>query len=306
MNIVENESLAKYTSFKIGGPAKYFTKVKNEKDLLKALAFAKEKGISFFVLGEGTNLLIDDKGLNKLIVKIDFSDFNILGNNVVAGAGCKLISLIFKASEAGLTGMEELAGIPGSVGGAIWANAGAFRKDISMFIKKVKVLRGNDIIELSKEDCGFSYRNSIFKDKDNNDIIISAEFELEKGDINSSKEKIKQILDKRTCSQPLSYPSAGCFFQNYKIKENETFAQEILPEFLEKQVIPAAWLIEQSGLKGFTTGGAQVSDIHANFIINRNNATFSDVLNIAREVENKVFEKFKIKLEKEVKVMTDG
>lgn len=302
MQILKNEPLSKHTSFRIGGPAKFFIEAKSREELEEALNWAKKNKIRYFILGNGTNLLISDKGLDYLVIKISLKkhSLNLAGNSIFAEAGCSLHSIVDDSVGNNLTGMEELAGIPGSLGGAIWANAGAFRKDISMVIESVTVLRNGKLITLTNKQCGFKYRDSIFKDKKNKDIIISAVLKLEKGDKKERRKKIDEIIEKRKCTQPLAFPSAGCAFKNVFIKTKKKFKKEIPHEFLEKKVIPAAWLIDQSGLKGLTIGGAQVSEIHSNFIINRNKATAFDVLKLIGIIKREVFGSFGVKLEEEV------
>ena len=190
MKILNNESLANHTSFKIGGLAKNFIEVKNIDDLIRALAYAKEKGLDFFVLGAGTNVLFSDKEIDKLIIKIELDNIKINNNIVEAESGCRLQEVILQSIDHDLTGLEELAGIPGSFGGAVWANAGAFRKDISMYIEKVKVLRNGQIIDLNKkvnqwnDDEQTAIRN-----------VINSEFKTEGALRSETQMNIKRLLD---------------------------------------------------------------------------------------------------------------
>lgn len=298
MKVKEDEQLSKYTSFNIGGSAKYFVQIEKIEQLNDALEFAKQKNIKYFIFGEGTNLLVSDQGYDGLIIKLELVDIGIDQKKIFCSAGVKLKNLIQYSIKNDLSGLEELAGIPGSVGGAIWANAGAFRKDISMYVKSVDVLRNGKVLNLKKEQCKFAYRDSIFKKND--DIILNVIIELEKGNQKQSKQKISEILKKRNCSQPLKYPSAGCIFQNFEFESGFVFNYEIPQEFVERKSIPAAWLIDQAGLKGKTIGGAQVSEVHANFIINLNKATAQDVLDLIGLVKKIVKSKFGAELKEEI------
>ncbi|MCD6528037.1 FAD-binding protein, partial [bacterium] len=198
MKIKENIPLSNYTTFKIGGPAKYFAEVKTKKDLIEAIKFARQKNLPFFILGGGSNILVSDEGYNGLVINFQFSIFNFQENKIVAGAGAKLKDLVRASAERGLTGIEWAAGIPGTVGGAIYGNAAAFGKSISEIIKEVEVF---DVFELKiknyrLKDCKFNYKESIFK-KNKNLIILSCILNLKKGNKKEIKEKIKYFLDYR-------------------------------------------------------------------------------------------------------------
>ncbi len=315
-----NEPLAKYTTFKIGGAAKYFFIAKNNEDLVRAITFAKKLKISTYILAGCSNVLVADSGFDGLVILNQAKDVIISakgaapaggqgsasggkkGNKVVADAGVWLMDLVNKTIDQGLVGLENLGGIPGSVGGAIRGNAGAYGSEIADHLIGVEVMRGSKQFVLNKDKCGFKYRDSIFKR--NNDLIISAEFELAKGDKTKAQATVKEILQKRKDNLPLESPSAGCIFQNVLINTDNMDAVKNLrnlpPEYLEKKKVPAAWLIELLDLKGKTIGQAQISNKHANFIINLGGATANQVLQLISYVKMKVRDELGIQLMEEV------
>ncbi|MCX6744960.1 MAG: UDP-N-acetylmuramate dehydrogenase [Candidatus Parcubacteria bacterium] len=295
--------LAKYTTFKIGGPAKYFFVAKDNEDLVRAITFAKRLKITFYVLGGASNVLVSDQGFNGLIIINKAKDIIFKKDNkVVADAGANLMELVNETVAKGLIGLEWAAGIPGTVGGATRGNAGAYGGQISDNLIGCEIMRGSKQFILDKKNCDFGYRDSIFKH--NNDLIISVEFLLQKGDKVALQNKIKQILAERRDKQPLEFPSAGCVFKNVFIDStNEEKIKQIgnLPkEYLERKKIPAAWLIEQLDLKGKNIGGAQISDKHANFVINIGKATANDVIQLISLVKMKVRDTYGIELMEEI------
>jgi len=304
----QNTSLKNYTTFKIGGPAKFFVEVENEKELKEANIWAKENSLPIFILGGGSNLLVSDAGFDGLVIRMNNEKLKMNNDTVSAGAGVNLNSLIDYCLKNNLIGLEGLIGIYGTLGGAVRGNAGAFGSQISDFVKNVFCfdVKKNEMINLTKEQCQFGYRESIFKNNPNL-IIWSVDLKLSVGtglDLSIAKKKIKEIQEKRWGSQPAE-PSAGCVFKNIKTSEFENFLKNNpdikLPEkFLENKVIPAAWLIEQSGLKGREVGGVKVSEKHANFIINTGSATAKDVIALINLIKNSVRDKFNLELEEEV------
>jgi UDP-N-acetylmuramate dehydrogenase len=295
--------LAKYTTFKIGGPAKYFFIAQDNEDLVRAVTFAKKLKIACYILGGASNVLISDQGFNGLIIINQAKDIIFKKDNrVVADAGVNLMELVNKTAAEGLSGLEWAAGIPGTVGGAIRGNAGAYRGQMADNFIGAEVMRGSKQFIINNDKCGFSYRDSIFKH--NNDVIISAEFQLEPGDKEQSQTKIKEILAQRQAKQPLQYPSAGSIFTNVVFdSHNQEVMKKIanLPaEYLSYNKIPAAWLIEQLDLKGKTIGGAQISDKHANFIINTGTATANDVIQLISLIKMKVRNTYGIELMEEI------
>ena len=297
-----DEPLAKYTTFKIGGSAKYFFIAQSNEDLVQAVTFAKKLKIPFYILGNGSNVLVSDSGFNGLVILNKASDIIFKKDNkVVADAGVLLTDLINKTIDQGLSGLEWGIGIPGTIGGCVRGNAGAYQGQISDNLIGVEIMKGGKQFVLKNEQCKFGYRESAFKH--NNDLIISAEFQLKKGDKKQSQDKIKEILKTRNEKLP-EFPSAGSVFKNVMINsENMAEVNKLinLPvEYLERKKIPAAWLIESLDLKGHKIGGAQISPKHANFIVNIGQATANDVLQLISYVKMKVRDELGLQLMEEI------
>ncbi|MCX6785068.1 MAG: UDP-N-acetylmuramate dehydrogenase [Candidatus Komeilibacteria bacterium] len=307
-NLKEGEPLAPHTNFKIGGPAKYFAEISDLDILSKTLQWLSQNHWPYFVLGGGTNILVNDQGFDGLVIKLVNNQIKILEHNqVLVEAGAKPADLITTTLAAGLTGLEFAAGIPGSVGGGIYGNAGTFGVAFDSVVEKVIALTpSGEIKEVSKADCGFQYRHSQFKI--NHWLIFSAQLQLAKGDVEESKKIIKERIDKRLISQPYNVPSAGCAFKNIVIDQNimEALAKhhkEIPEQFIKNGKIPTAWLIEQLDLKGKAMGSAQISDKHANYIINTGQAKAADVVMLMSFIKQQVRDKLSIQLEEEVQLV---
>lgn len=303
--IKKNVSLRNFTTFKIGGRAKYFLLAKNEEELIKGIDFAKKKKLPFFILGGGSNLLISDKGYNGLVIKIVNSKYKILGNKIHTEAGVPLSLIVNNAIKQGLTGLEWAVGIPGTIGGAIRGNAGVSEASIADIVKKVIVLEKEKIKKYKNKDCKWGYRESIFKKK-NNLIILFIEIQLKKGNKKKIQEKIKKYLNYRKANQPLNFFSAGSIFKNKRLKiKDKKLLKEFpeLKEFNKKGIIPSGYLVEKLGLKGEKIGKVQISKKHANFIINKGGGRASDVLKLIKLIKDKVKKKFKIKLEEEIQFL---
>jgi len=283
--IKRNVSLARYTTFKIGGPAKYFFVAKTKEDLISAIKVAKEFNLPFFILGGGSNLLVADKGYKGLVINFQFSIFNFQKTKIVAGAGLPLGKLVNAAMEKGLTGLEWAIGIPGTVGGAIRGNAGAFENSMADIVKTVEVLNSKNLKTkiFKNKDCQFGYRESIFK-KDKNLIIFSAILQLKKGNKKKIKNEIKKNLEQRKKTQSLNFPSAGSIFKNPK----NFYAGD---------------LIERCGLKEKRIGNARISEKHANFIINLGQGKAKDVKKLIKIIKQKIKKKFGVKLEEEIQLL---
>ncbi|MCX6725997.1 MAG: UDP-N-acetylmuramate dehydrogenase [Candidatus Shapirobacteria bacterium] len=274
----ENQILAGYTTFKIGGVADWFYQVKNETDLIKAISFCRKQKIPFFILGGGSNLLVSDKGFRGMVIKMENEMIKVDNEKIIVESGSSLARLIKIAMENSLSGLEFLAGIPGTVGGSIVGNAGAWQENFSDKIKRVKILDGKDQVKwFNQEDCQFSYRQSRFKKS--KEIILAVEIELKKAKQKDISQKISDNLKKRK-NQPQE-PSAGSIFINPKPNS-------------------ASDLIENCGLKGVKRGGAEISDKHANFIVNRDGAKAKDVLELISLAKQQVKEKFGIDLKTEI------
>ncbi|MDD3101796.1 MAG: UDP-N-acetylmuramate dehydrogenase [Patescibacteria group bacterium] len=303
IQVKKNVCLAPLTSFKIGGPAKYFLEAKNVDEVAGGLKWAKKNKIKYFVLGGGSNILISDRGFNGLVIKLLITNYKLLNNKLVVGVGTSLAKLVSTSIKAGLTGLEWAAGIPGTLGGAIYGNTGAMGHSISQSVEKIKVLRNGKIKNLKNKDAKFAYRKSIFQK--NKDIILEIELKLQKGDKEEIKKLIKENLLKRSPNQP-RYPSAGCVFKNFSLrltslglaKLSEKYPE--LENFKKSGTVSAGWLIEKCGLKGKQIGQAQISEKHANFIVNLCNARAKDVIALINLVKKTVKNKFNFDLKEEI------
>ena len=312
MQIQKKVLLAPYTTFKIGGEARYFGVVKNIEDLKEGVNFAKQNSLPIFILGGGSNLLISDKGFEGLVLKIEIKSLDVglpsgVGAEVVVGAGVVLDELIEKAIKRNLGGMENLSRIPGTVGGGVVQNCGAFGSEIKDVVSKVEIfdIESGEIKKISSKDCQFKYRSSIFKKK-TNWIITRAAFKF-KENCNSLVERDK-ILEIRRKACPLqdSFGSAGCFFKNLIISEKELIKlKEKFPEipFFEegdKYKISVGWLLDKLGWKGFFKGEVGVYDKHALMLINKGKGTSVEIQSLAVKISDDVFKKTGLQLEKEV------
>ncbi|MCX6722144.1 MAG: UDP-N-acetylmuramate dehydrogenase [Candidatus Staskawiczbacteria bacterium] len=300
----KNVLLAKYTTYKIGGPAKYFFVAKTKEDLMNAIKIAKEAKLPVFILGGGSNLLISEKGFKGLVIKIDISNIEFNVDKSFVGAGVNITKLSYLSAEKGLSGLEWASGMPGTVGGAIYGHAQAFGTKVSEVIESVEAVDSKSfkIVNLTKEQCKFSLKNSVFK-KNRNLVIISAVLHFKPEDAEKIKSKIKEFLEYRKTKHPTNFPSAGSVFVNPEIKiKNKKLLEKFpeLKEFNEKGTIPAGFLIAKSGLAGNKIGNAQISEKHANFIINLGGADAKSVMGLIKLAQKKVKKNFGVLLEPEV------
>ncbi|MBU1038645.1 UDP-N-acetylmuramate dehydrogenase [Patescibacteria group bacterium] len=308
--VLAEEPLKNHTNFKIGGPAKYFFTALNTADLIKAVQVANELNVKTFYLGLGSNVLVSDGGLDGLVIKIKTNQLKITDCSVVAEAGVNLAWLVQQIVAAGLTGLEPLVGVPGTVGGAIYGNAGlpkikqGFMGD---WVNSVTVLRQDKIITLTKEACNFSYRQSLFKT--NEDVILSVNLKLNPGVSAQSRELMATYIKARQ-NQPYNKPSSGCIFTNLVI-ENPAELRSKFPnnseieDFIKQggQQLPAAWLIDQAGLKGKTMGDIKISEEHANYLLNLGQGTAEQVIMMISYIKQQVRDKFGYQLKEEIKYL---
>ena len=260
---------------------------KNEQEILSLVNFFDERKISFLLIGRGSNLLISDKGIKRPVIVLDknFSKIDEIDDETLyAQAGASLKSLANKALDLGLGGLEAISGIPGTVGGAVYMNAGAYGSEIKDFLTKIRFIKNGKIMELDAQEAKFSHRKSIFQDEAC--VILGAYFKLNKKDRAAIEEAQKDYTQRRKDKQPLEYPSAGSVFK----RPSGYFASK---------------LIEDAGLKGLTVGGAMVSKKHSGFIINKAGASFEDVISLIDLVKKRVEEKFDVKLEEEIRIINE-
>jgi UDP-N-acetylmuramate dehydrogenase len=280
--IVLSESLSKYTSFRIGGPADYYLEPADKDDVVNIIRYLYEQKFPFHIIGKGTNVLVSDEGIRGAVINLEYglNTMHCDGNLVFADSGVHLARFIDFCTQHSLKGVEMLAGIPGTVGGAIVMNAGAYGGEISTFLVEVEVLRNGNVVRVKKNEAEFAYRRSRLA----GDIILNGSFDLPAGDKAEIMKIRNELLIKRNQSQPLNFPNSGSMF----INPEGTYA---------------AKLIEQAGLKGARRGKAQISQKHANFMVNTGGATAHDIMQLIELARNTVFEKFGIRLELEVKLL---
>ena len=295
-----NESLAKHTTFKIGGQARFFVIVEDREKTIELLNFLSGEGIEYFILGGGSNLLLPDKGFDGVVVKIKNEKIKMENDEIEAEAGAQIGSVLTLTLKHNLTGMEWAAGVPGTVGGAVRGNAGAFGSDMASNVDRVEVWRDGEVVNLSKEECDFKYRSSGLKN--DGSIILRVWFKFLAGDRHEIMAKVQKNLQARQGKFP-PFPSAGCFFKNVKLDKWSGKKEELPPLFLERGTVPSGWLVEQAGCGGLVSGGAKVDAGHCNFVINIGNATQADILKLVEIVKEKVYNKFGVELEQEVEII---
>ncbi|MCI6858133.1 MAG: UDP-N-acetylmuramate dehydrogenase [Eubacterium sp.] len=281
--VSEQEPMSSHTSFAIGGPADYFVQPGTKEEIKWAVTCAKEAGISYFIMGNGSNLLVSDEGFRGVIIQIgkQFQNITVDGEILTVQAGALLSRTAKTALREELAGMEFAAGIPGSVGGAVAMNAGAYGGEIKDVILDAEVLTPEgEFLTLTGEELDLSYRHSCIFEK--NYVVLSARFALKKGDPEEIQGKMNELAKRRKEKQPLEYPSAGSTF-----KRPEGYF--------------AGKLIQDAGLRGYTVGGAQVSEKHTGFVINRGGATAQEVLFLIRQVQKRVKEQFNVEMHPEVR-----
>lgn len=300
-NIQQNINLALFTTFRIGGPAKFFISVSAKEELSEAIAWAKAEAVPYFILGGGSNLLVSDSGFDGLIIKINNQDIKQDGNFLLAGAGARLSDLVAMSESACLSGLEWATGIPGSVGGAIRGNAGAYGQEIKDSLRSVEIFDADleQFVVLPAQDIDFDYRHSDFKNHPEK-IIWNALFELKPDDSDKIISVVKDILDKRL--RLPRHPSAGCVFKNISLDSDLLKKLPIVSEMRVKK-IPCAILIEALDLKGQQIGDALVSQEHANFIVNTNQATAEDVKALIKLIKEKVLSEYDLVLEEEIQYL---
>ena len=282
-SILIDEPMSRHTTFRVGGPADFFVTPKAKEEVRDVIRICKEAGMPYYIIGNGSNLLVSDAGYRGVIVQIykEMNEVKVEGDLVKAQAGALLSGIAAKALGAELSGFEFASGIPGTIGGACVMNAGAYGGEMKDVLEFVTVLTGEGkIIELGRNELELGYRTSVIAKKGY--IVLGAVLKLERGDGEKIKTYMDELKEKRVTKQPLEYPSAGSTF-----KRPEGYF--------------AGKLIQDAGLRGFRVGGAQVSEKHCGFIINRDQATSTDICQLMQQVSEIVYEKFGVRLEPEVK-----
>ena len=283
--VLVDEPMKQHTTFRVGGNADYFVMPQNAEEVKNIVALCKEAEMPYYILGNGSNLLVGDKGYRGVIIQIykEMNHIRIDGDKVIAQAGALLSRVGTATLEAELTGFEFAAGIPGTVGGAVFMNAGAYGGEMKDIIANATVLtQDGDIVTINKEDLELGYRTSVIAKKGY--VVLEAEYQLQKGDKEAIRARMDELKVQRVTKQPLEYPSAGSTFK----RPEGCFAGK---------------LIQDAGLRGFQVGGAQVSEKHCGFVINKDQATAADIRELMRQVSDKVMQEFGVKLEPEVKTL---
>ncbi|MCB5569821.1 UDP-N-acetylmuramate dehydrogenase [Mediterraneibacter faecis] len=282
-NVMKDEPMKKHTTFRIGGPADYFVTPESKEEIQAIVELCKKEEIPYSLIGNGSNLLVGDKGYRGVILQIfkKMNQIRVEENKIYAGAGALLSKIAATALSESLTGFEFAAGIPGTLGGAVRMNAGAYGGEMKQVLESVEVMTADgEFLTIPVEEMGLAYRTSVVEQK--NYIVLEAVISLEKGNPEKIKEVMDDLKEKRVTKQPLEYASAGSTF-----KRPEGYF--------------AGKLIEDAGLRGFRVGDAQVSEKHCGFVINRGNASAAEVMELMRQVEDRVEENSGVRLEAEVR-----
>lgn len=283
-NVILDAEMKKYVHFRVGGPADILLIPENKEQVIKSIEICRENNIPYYVVGNGSNLLVRDGGIKGVVIKLnEVKNIKIYGEIIEAESGAMLKDVSNAAVENSLTGFEFACGIPGTVGGAVFMNAGAYDGEVSNVIESAEVIDNNGEIKiLTKDELELGYRSSIVMKK--HYIVLSARFNLEHGEVRKIKEIVNDLTCKRESKQPLEYPSAGSTFK----RPTGYYAGK---------------LIQDAGLKGYSIGGAAVSEKHSGFVINKNNATAKDILDLIEHIQNEVKNQFGVDLHPEVRII---
>ncbi len=302
----KNVPLSQYSNFKIGGPARYFCEATTAAQLTAAIKEAQDLNEPLFFIGGGNNLLISDAGFPGVVIKPALRQIELQPDLTVrVGAGLLVSDFLDFCVQYGLSGWEWAGGLPGTMGGAIWGNAGAFggeTKDSILQVASIQVARDVMITRVNAE-CEFNYRSSIFKTQPDKEVILEAVIQMKKGDSETIKKIIEEKKEYRRTRQPLEYPNVGSIFKNVPV---EKLPAAVVEQFKDKikqdpfPVLPTAVLNAAAGLKGYRVGGAELSPKHANFIVNAGGATAADVKAVMKHIQTTINEKFGVVLEQEV------
>ena len=309
IEIKESVSLAPFTVYKIGGPARYFADARGPEDFRDALRFGRDTRVPFFILGAGSNILVSDEGFPGIVIRALNDKIEIAGEGLTAGAGARMAQVVAAASRAELTGFEWGIGIPGTIGGSVRGNAGCFGAEMKDVIAEVLILDTASpdfsLRTLSRNECAFGYRDSIFKTH-SEWIILSIRLNLAKGDPKKIQDSVLVITRERTGKQDIGTQSCGCIFKNVSWEKLGMEKADFLKKFPEahkvagEKNLPAAFLIDILGLKREEAGGITISEKHANFFVNKGGGRARDVRELVRRVQKRVQERYGIFLEEEI------
>jgi len=306
VHVSAGEPLAAHTRFGIGGPAEVYAESPRVESFLEALRLARASGLNYAVIGSGTNLVVSDEGFRGLVLRFTGAKIETRGQRLLAEAGAELQNLVEAANNAGLAGLQTLAGIPGSVGGAVYGNAGAYGRALSEVVREVYFFDGAMVRALYNSQCDFTYRDSVFKRR-KDWIILTAEVALEPGDAPELQRRSEEILALRVRKYPPELRCAGSIFKNLLWRELPAPLRALVPaEVIREGKVPAAWFLDQAGCKGLADGDLRVADYHANLIYNAGAGTAHQLCALISELKGRVRERFGFELEEEVQYLGFG
>lgn len=303
VQVSTGEPLARHTRFGVGGPADLFVEAPRVEAFLDALHVARASGLDYAVIGAGTNLVVADEGFRGIVLRFTGGKIEARGPCLVAEAGAELQSLVDQANRLGLGGLESLAGIPGSVGGAVYGNAGAYGRSISDAVSEVYAFDGAMVRGFYHAECEFAYRESVFQRR-KGWVILTAEFTLEPGDAAALRRRSEEILALRLKKYPPEMKCAGSIFKNLLWRDLPEALQRVVPaEVVREGKVPAAWFLDQAGCKGLSQGAMRVADYHANLIHNAGGGTARDLCALIAELKRRVRARFGLDLKEEVQYL---
>lgn len=304
----ENISLKDHNTYRVGGSARYFFEAKDADALMGAVRYAQGNDIAYFILGSGTNVLVPEEGFDGVVIKAEHQNIEAQGDELYADAGIPMGALVAQAASLSLSGLEWAAGLPGTLGGAIFGNAGSHGGEIKDVISEAEMFdAARDTTKaISAKECGFGYRHSAFKE--HGGVIVRAVVRLQKGDAATIAVRMKENMHKRIAHQPLAQRSAGCVFKNVELamsREGSELARAHadFTAFRDSSFLSAGALVDKAGLKGARAGGAMISDKHGNFIVNDARATADDIMHLIAIAKDAVREKFGVTLQEEIRIM---
>ena len=306
--IVQHEPMARHTNFRIGGPARFYAALGTAEEVIHAIQVAEAEGIPWYVFGGGSNLLVADEGFEGLVIQSALRDVLVDGDRVMAGSGVITALVARKAADAGLSGFEWAVGVPGTIGGAVYGNAGCYGGEIKDVVKSVDAYRIGDgtRVTYTNADCVFAYRESRFKQERH--LILGCTLRLAPGDAAAGKARMQEIVATRKEKQPLDAASAGCAFKNYAYTDEAAIVQlrsvvDVPEAMLEAKQIPAGWLVDQAGLRGISVGAVSVSQKHGNFLVQKSGATANDVVALMQKIKRSVRDRFGVELQEEIQLL---